>query len=58
MRLRRYAKRVKESDLLRAAALLIFCGAVEQNLVGFSVRPRRFRTMATIDYLREWSREG
>ncbi len=57
MRLRRYAKRLKESDLLRAAALLIFCGAVEQNLVGLSEQPRRFRTMATVDYLRDWSRE-
>jgi hypothetical protein len=35
-RLRQYANRVKESELLRAAAILIFCGAVEQNLLGLS----------------------
>jgi len=53
-RLRQYAKRVKESELLRAAAILIFCGAVEQNLLGFSGRPRRFRAMATVNYLHDW----
>ncbi len=53
-RLRQYANRVKESESLRAAAILIFCGAVEQNLLGFSVRPRRFRAMATVNYLRDW----
>jgi hypothetical protein len=61
MRLRQYAKRLKESeepDLLRAAVLLIFCGAAEQNLIGLSEQPRRFRAMTTVKYLREWSREG
>jgi hypothetical protein len=53
-RLRQYAKRVRESDLLRAASVLIFCGAVEQNLLGLSARPARFRTLATINYLRDW----
>ncbi len=56
-RLRQYANRVKESELLRAAAILIFCGAVEQNLLSFSCRPRRFRAMATVNYLHEWRRE-
>jgi hypothetical protein len=53
-RLRQHAKRVKESELLRAAAILIFCGAVEQNLLGFSGSPRRFRAMATVKYLHDW----
>ena len=53
-RLRQYANRVKGSDLLRAAAILIFCGAVEQNLLRLSCRPRSFRAMATVNYLREW----
>ena len=53
-RLRQYANRVKESELLRAAAILIFCGAVEQNLLGFSGSPRRFRAMATVNYLHDW----
>jgi hypothetical protein len=57
-RLRRYAKRLKESKLLRAAAVLIFCGAVEQNLLGFSGSPRRFRAMATLNYLQDWRSEG
>ena len=57
-RLRQYAKRVKESDLLRAAAVLIFCGAVEQNLLGLSDRPRRFRAMATVNYLHGWRCEA
>jgi len=56
-RLRQYANRVKESDLLRAAAILIFCGAVEQNILGFTAWPRRFRSMITMNYLREWSCE-
>jgi hypothetical protein len=54
MRLRRYANRVKNSDLLRAAAVLFFCGAVEQNLIGLAEKPKPFRAMATVDYLREW----
>jgi hypothetical protein len=53
-RLRRYANRVKVADMLRAAAILIFCGAVEQNLLGLSSRPRGFRAMATIDHLHDW----
>lgn len=57
-RLRRYANRVKGSDLLRAAGILIFCGAVEQNLLGFSIPPGYLRAMATIDYLCEWRREA
>ncbi|MDR3753495.1 MAG: hypothetical protein P4K93_08750 [Terracidiphilus sp.] len=57
-RLRRYANRIKGSDLLRAAAILIFCGAVEQNLLGLSCHPRRLRTMATVNYLHEWRCEA
>lgn len=53
-RLRQYANRIKESDLLRAAAILIFCGAAEHNLLRLSVRPRHFRAMSTVNYLREW----
>jgi hypothetical protein len=53
-RLRRYARRLKESDPMRAAAVLIFCGAVEQNLLGISAHPQRFRAMATVDYLKRW----
>jgi hypothetical protein len=56
-RLRLYAKRVKGSELLRAAAVLIFCGAVEQNLLGFSASPRRFHAMATVNYLHDWRKE-
>jgi len=37
-RLRLRASRLKESDVLRAASILIFCGAVEQNLLGLSMR--------------------
>lgn len=54
MRLRRYAKRLKEPDRLRAAAILIFCGAVEQNLLGLSARPGPFRATTTANYLRKW----
>ena len=57
-RLRQYANRLKESELLRAAAILIFCGAVEQNLLGFSGSPRRFRAMATVNYLHDWRCEA
>lgn len=59
-RLRQYASRAKEneSELLRAAAILIFCGAVEQNLLGFSCQPRRFHATSTVDYLREWRGES
>jgi hypothetical protein len=57
-RLRRYARSMKDSNLLRAAAILIFCGAVEQNLIGLSTRPKHFRAMATIDYLRKWRHEA
>lgn len=53
-RLRRYARRLKDSDLMRAAAVLIFCGAVEQNLLGISAHPQRFRAMASVDYLKRW----
>jgi hypothetical protein len=57
-RLRQYANRIKKSDLLRAAAILIFCGAVEQNLLGFSCSPKHFRVMATVNYLRDWRYEA
>jgi hypothetical protein len=57
-RLRQYANRIKKSDLLRAAAILIFCGAVEQNLLGFSCSPKHFRVMATVNYLRDWRCEA
>jgi len=56
-RLRRYACRLRESETLRAAAMLIFCGAVEQNLLGFSIRPSRLGAMTTVDYLRRWHEE-
>jgi hypothetical protein len=56
-RLRQYACRAKDSDLLRAAAILIFCGAVEQNLLGFSSEHRYLRSLATVNYLDEWRRE-
>lgn len=46
-----------ESKLLHAAAILIFCGAVEQNLLGFSCQPRRFHATPTVNYLSEWRRE-
>jgi hypothetical protein len=55
-RLRRYANSVKGPDLLRAAAILIFCGAVEENVAGLSMREGYFR--AIVDYLREWRREA
>jgi hypothetical protein len=57
-RLRRYARHLKTSNLLRAAAILIFCGAVEQNLFGLSMHPKRFRAIATVDYLRSWRGEA
>jgi hypothetical protein len=56
-RLRQHACRAKESDLLRAAAILIFCGAVEQNLLGLSGEHRHLRSLATVNYLDEWRRE-
>jgi len=56
-RLRRYANGVKRSDLLRAAAILIFCGAVEENVAGLSVRRGHFHAMATVKHLRRWRRE-
>jgi hypothetical protein len=56
-RLRQYARRAKEADLLRAATILIFCGAVEQNLLGLSGEQRHQRALATANYLDEWRRE-
>jgi hypothetical protein len=56
-RLRRYAYHIKDSEMLRAAAILIFCGAVEQNLLGFSSQPRRFTSITTIDHLRRWQED-
>jgi hypothetical protein len=56
-RLRQYASRVKETALLQAAAILILCGAVEQNLLGLSGSPSGFRAMATVNYLQDWRRE-
>jgi hypothetical protein len=49
---------LKGRELLRAAAILIFCGAAEQNLLGFSRQPKRFGAMATVDYLRSWKDEA
>jgi hypothetical protein len=57
-RLRNHANRVKNSDMLRAAAILIFCGAAEQNLLGLSSEPRRLRAATTADYLQNWGRRG
>jgi hypothetical protein len=42
-------------DLIRAAMILAFCGAVEQNLLRLSGKPVRFRAQASAEYLREWS---
>jgi hypothetical protein len=53
-RLRNYANHLKRSDLLGAAAILIFCGAVEQNILSISAQPERFRAMASLDYLQTW----
>jgi hypothetical protein len=53
-RLRCLANRVKTFDVLRAAAILIFCGAAEQNLLGLSSEPRRLRSAVTADYLQNW----
>jgi len=55
-RLRSHANRVKNLDVLRAAAILIFCGAAEQNLLGLSSEPRRLRAAVTADYLQNWGR--
>jgi hypothetical protein len=52
--LRRLARLRKEADLMSAAAILIFCGAAEQRLLGFSDERRQFRAMATVDYLNTW----
>jgi len=41
-------------NMLRVAAILVFCGAAEQNLLGFSSEPKRFRAAATLEYLRSW----
>ena len=56
-RLRRYANGVKRSDLLRAAAILIFCGAVEENVAKLSVRRGHLHAMATVNHLRRWGSE-
>jgi hypothetical protein len=53
-RLRQHANRLKESDLMCAAAVLIFCGAVEENVLGISASPQRFRAQASFDYLQSW----
>jgi hypothetical protein len=54
-RLRQYACRLKESDLMQAAVILAFCGAVEQNLLRISADPQPYRAMASIDYFRTWN---
>jgi len=56
-RLRQCARRLRKSDSLRAAAILIFCGAVEQNLLGLSGEHRHLRSLATVNYLDEWRSE-
>ena len=66
-RLRRYACVLKGSDLMRAATILVFCGAVEQNILTFSAQRTnvsgfggrtaqrgKFRTMASVDYMTTW----
>jgi hypothetical protein len=40
--------------MMRASVILAFCGAAEQNLLGISAPPARFRAMASIDYLSTW----
>jgi len=57
-RLRQHANRLGGPDLMRAAAVLIFCGAVEQNLLAISARPPRFRAIASVDYLQNWQEKG
>jgi hypothetical protein len=61
-RLRRHASQVIRTGtkpaLLQAAAILIFCGAVEQNLLGLSMQPQPLRAMPTLDYLRKWRDEA
>jgi hypothetical protein len=56
-RLRQHANRLKETDLMRAATVLLFCGAVEQNILGVSACPQRFRAQASFDYLQSWQEE-
>jgi hypothetical protein len=56
-RLRNYARRSKESGLLESAAILLFCGAVEQNILGISARPDRLHAMASLDYIQSWRNE-
>jgi hypothetical protein len=53
-RLRNYANQLKNVDILRAAGIVIFCGAVEQNLLGLSEQPKRFRAAPTVSYLLRW----
>jgi hypothetical protein len=61
-RLRRHASQVIRTGtkpaLLQAAAILIFCAAVEQNLLGLSMQPQPFQAMPTLDYLRNWRDEA
>lgn len=47
-------------DLICAAMIVVFCGAVEQNLLRLSGKRAMFRTRSSAEYLKEWSenREG
>ena len=45
------------SDLVRAAMILAFCGAIEQNLLKLSGKRVVFRTLSSAEYLKEWSRK-
>ncbi len=57
-RLRRYANKLKRRDPMRAAGILIFCGAVEQNLLWLSAQSRYGRAIRTADHLRDWRLES
>jgi hypothetical protein len=34
--------------------ILAFCGAVEQRLLGFSKRAKRFGVLSSVEYLEDW----
>lgn len=50
-----YPKHVTcDRSLIVCAMALAFCGAVEQNLLGLSMKPQIFMAHTTAEYLREW----
>jgi hypothetical protein len=46
------------SDIVRAAMIVAFCGAVEQNLLGLSGKRVVFRNRVSVEYLKEWSEKS